>query len=385
MAILIFIPIFSIIITALIVNKGKAQVKAFDISAETSCITSSCHTDMGKKRFIHEPARDGEGCSLCHEINKKGEHLFKLQIKPPELCYQCHENKSEKKYKHPPTEAGQCLMCHNPHDSDNPKLLTMPPGDALCFMCHEEKAFRGAIPHGPVNEGKCLECHNPHSTDNPRELVKPIPELCFDCHSTELKDTKGLTLPSTKNIFAGKEMILHKPFAQGKCVDCHYPHPADTYRLVRGRYTGEFYASYSEDAYGFCFSCHPDIKNALKEPRTLKDTKFRNGNLNLHYRHVNKDKGRTCKTCHHHHGSKNQKLIRETFSFGIRILTMKYEKTETGGSCAPTCHAPVQYDRYKPFEITMKTTPRDGKDATPEELELSRQKEMQEIKPGKIN
>ena len=374
------IAILWIIAAILITQDIKAQNKIFSINTEASCITSACHADMGKKQHTHEPARNGEGCTICHEVLKKGEHGFKLQMSLPDLCYQCHENKADKKFKHMPVEEGMCLSCHLPHESDNMRLLIMPAIDVQCFTCHDEKDFKGSAPHTPVSEGRCLDCHGPHSTDNPKQLVKPVPDLCFECHNRDLKDTKGITLPSTKDTYTGKGMILHKPFAQGKCIDCHYPHPVNTHRLLKGSYPEGFYTSYSEDSYSLCFKCHQGIKNALKAPRTLTDTGFRNGNLNLHYRHVNRAKGRACKTCHQHHGSKNPKLIRDTFPFGSRSLTIKYEKTETGGSCAPACHAAVQYDRYEPREITMKTTPREGRDAIPDELRLNREKEAQEIK-----
>ncbi|MFC1672367.1 hypothetical protein ACFL01_04460, partial [Planctomycetota bacterium] len=66
------------------------------------------------------------------------------------------------------------------------------------------------------------------------------------------------------------------------------------------------------------------------------------------------------------------KLIRKSFTFGKRALTIRYERTKTGGSCATSCHVPVKYDRYEPVKNTMKTTPRKGKDATKAELEEGR-------------
>lgn len=377
-----YVPLFlaGCMVALLAAQNIHARNKIFAINTEASCIASACHSSMGKKQHIHEPVANGDGCTECHEVLKKGEHGFRLKMPVPGLCYSCHENKADKKYKHNPVEQGMCLDCHFPHESDNKRLLIQPSIGALCFTCHDEKEFAGSTPHAPVSEGKCLDCHGPHSTDYPKQLVKPVPDLCFVCHNREIKDTKGVPLPSPKDIYTGQGMTLHKPFAQGKCVDCHSPHPVNEHRLLKGHYPEGFYTSYSEDSYALCFQCHPGTRKALKESRTLTDTGFRNGNLNLHYRHVNRAKGRTCKACHHHHGSRNPRLIRDTFPFGNRILAVKYEKTETGGSCAPACHARAQYDRYEPFESTMHTTPREGTDATPDELRRFREKETQGMK-----
>jgi hypothetical protein len=95
---------------------------------------------------------------------------------------------------------------------------------------------------------------------------------------------------------------------------------------------------------------------------------------------VNRAKGRTCRACHHHHGSKNPKLIRDTFVFGKKALAINFEKAETGGSCGPACHINIKYDRYEPVKHLMKTTPRLGNDATEEELRLSKEKDMQRQK-----
>jgi len=404
--------------------------KAQSIVLQESCITASCHADFAKKKYIHEPASDGELCTGCHEMPEEGKHSFKLvaegaelcygchdskadkkykhapveegmctachdphqsdnpkQLVVPldegELCYQCHENKADKKYKHAPVEAGMCTACHDPHQSDNPKQLIEPPNSKLCFTCHMEEDFSGSTPHGPVSEGKCLKCHDPHTSENNAQLLKPVPELCFGCHDTSLKDTKGVRIPSIKAFFDNKKLKLHKPFAEGRCTACHSPHPTDTYRLLVREYPAEFYTSYSPDKYALCLGCHKNFKKVLSEPRTMTDTGFRNGNLNLHYRHVNRSKGRTCRACHHPHGSINPKLIRSSFQFGKRRLSIEYDKTDTGGSCSPPCHPTVKYDRYKPYEITFKVTPRKGSDATEEELSLAYQKYLERKKAEK--
>ena len=70
-------------------------------------------------------------------------------------------------------------------------------------------------------------------------------------------------------------------------------------------------------------------------------TGFRNGDENIHFRHVNKvDKGRTCRACHEVHASKRPAHIREAVPFGSGgwLLDINFEQTEDGGSCAPGCH-----------------------------------------------
>lgn len=288
---LLMITIFpGIIVNITISNNVDARENNFPIDIAASCITSSCHADMGKKKYVHAVGVNIKYCNKCHEIEKEGEHSFKnLPLETRLLCAQCHS---------------------------------------------EEIAA-------------------------PAEFEKTPPKVI-------LKDGG----------------YFHEPFAEGKCTECHDAHESNFKKHLKAEYPGEFYASYSAGAYSLCLNteCHKGLEKALTEPRTLTDTKFRNGNLNLHFRHVNKKKGRTCRACHHHHNSKNPKLIRDSFPFRKKILTIKYKKTETGGSCTTTCHIPVKYDRYKPVEILMKTTPRLGKDATPEDLKLSRKRDRKGLK-----
>ena len=74
---------------------------------------------------------------------------------------------------------------------------------------------------------------------------------------------------------------------------------------------------------------------------------FRDGDLNLHWVHVNREKGRTCRACHEVHASSNPFHIRDSVPFGRDKweLPINYEINDTGGSCAPGCHSAQIYSR----------------------------------------
>jgi len=327
-----------------------------------SCMSAACHSDLGKKKYVHLVAGDGSTCILCHQAPDPARHRFKLTAEGGALCASCHGVMTDKEYKHLPVSAGLCTVCHDPHQADYPKQLRFPSTAELCFSCHDKNKFEGAVAHGPVAGGQCLKCHDPHTSEYPGLTRAAEPDLCFSCHDRDLKAADGKRLPSSQRNFDNTKLTHHLPFGAGLCQACHYPHSSPNYRLLKSPYPESFYASYSKDKY-ICFTCHDE--KAFREPRTLTATAFRNGNLNLHYRHVNRKKGRTCRACHHHHGAENPRLIRKTVPFGNRYITIDdFELTETGGKCASTCHTVMRYDRVEAVRNTLKVTPRQGDDVS---------------------
>jgi predicted CXXCH cytochrome family protein len=136
----------------------------------------------------------------------------------------------------------------------------------------------------------------------------------------------------------------HQPIREDGCTGCHQPHGSLNFRLLKDSFPETFYAGFDLDEYGLCFSCHESGAMTIQWTRTL--TGFRDGNRNLHYVHVNKEKrGRTCRACHSLHASPSELHVREEVPYGKWLMPINFEKQSDGGSCHPGCHKIEVYDR----------------------------------------
>ena len=136
----------------------------------------------------------------------------------------------------------------------------------------------------------------------------------------------------------------HGPIKEGDCSGCHNPHGSSNMRLLKFYYPEEFYKAFKVDNYQLCFQCHEE-QNVLDPNST--HTNFRDGTRNLHYLHVNREKGRTCRACHQVHASTHSFHIRDSVPFGSSgwELPINFTATKTGGSCTPGCHKHKEYRR----------------------------------------
>ncbi|NOZ75866.1 MAG: hypothetical protein GXO90_10940 [FCB group bacterium] len=310
-------------------------------------VCSDCHdTGSRDKEFVHGPVAVG-ACDICHSGhgNLKNTLLKKADVNS--TCYQCHELKSEEiaslSNKHAPVEES-CSNCHNPHESDIKYQLEESVPD-LCMGCHseiEEKNSKGKSHHQALDmDDSCLNCHLPHGSQFEKNLREEPFDLCMTCHNKPMKLGKT-TIPNMKS-FLKKNPDWHGPIREKNCAGCHDPHGTDNIRLLKFYYPEKFYSKFNIDQYQLCFQCHPS-ENVLDQ-NTIKLTNFRDGDRNLHYLHVNREKGRTCRACHQTHASTKPFHIREAVPFGEWQLPINYTPKEDGGSCQPGCHKLQEYTR----------------------------------------
>lgn len=315
-------------------------------------LCATCHQTTEGLAFLHGPVAVGE-CTICHKSHSS-DHDKLLVQEHSQLCFSCHvvtQNELKKyEFVHEPAR-NDCIGCHNPHGGSDPKLIkNLAP--FVCYTCHKDVqkiAENSAHQHSVVYEiGGCMQCHTPHAS-SVQFLLKQNPmSLCTTCHDKAIKVSEEETLPSFTEEIKDKR-YLHGPVADNDCSGCHVAHGSEYFRLLIKAYPEQFYVPFSKENYALCFSCHPETVVLTKETSDLTD--FRNGTLNLHFVHVNKpERGRTCRSCHATHASNLPKHIRTSVPYGVWELPIQFEKTQTGGKCAPGCHLPYAYDRQSPVK-----------------------------------
>ncbi len=402
-----------------------------------------CHDDMLVGETIHAPAK--KDCQRCHIANGAEHPLdnvvgFALKENVPTLCYECHDPKNEKEFVHEPAQKGECLKCHDIHNSPNLYLVKTDPVGGLCLDCHDLEIPKGNLVHGAVEEGTCTGCHNPHQANNKalmnstkldrlcRKCHKPIrkefkkefvhdpfkkkdcfachqphsskeahlsdmktQDLCFSCHDdmhnsvadaslvhgaiNETKTCLNCHVPHAANekniLFTNekaaclschdKEIVnvagniaaigphlaegntVHEPINTDGCTVCHQPHFSEEHTLLNKPFPATRYAPAIIESFELCFKCHD--KELFATPITETVTNFRNGDENLHYLHIQGQRGRNCSICHDMHGSPNDYMIKKQTQYGNWEMPIEFEHTDKGGSCLTGCHERKSYKR----------------------------------------
>lgn len=377
------------------VQIGEPKDHKFSYVVEKEALCARCHA-LPHQNVMHAPVKDGK-CMECHDPHGS-DHKRILKLDPKrDLCLKCHKEELTKgAFVHGPVAVGACIVCHKPHSSENPKLL-ITDTKSLCLTCHAEvqaKGEQGVHMHAALEQG-CTRCHDPHASNHKFQLHEQAPGLCMQCHKEKFdqitKDSpvvhgaitaeggctgchephssklsslqrgtqpgvclkchdKVLDGPNGSHITDMAGLLAqnpdkHGPIREGACTACHSPHAGKHFRLLAEDYPQQFYAPFNLDSFKLCFKCH--IPDLVLKPSARGLTQFRDGDRNLHYLHVNQEKGRTCRACHEVHASKRPAHIREAVPFGGSgwMLEINFEKSTDGGSCAPGCHKPKTYNR----------------------------------------
>ena len=285
-----------------------------------------CHPETARAADRHNRVmahkRHGElglACVTCHTGSVA--HPTPAEAKDPlaglvetKTCFKCHDGKTPQD-----VAGGVKKVAFAATDKDS------------CQKCHPDSTW--GKEHGGGQE--CLDCHEIAKGKLHYQMDKQNQaQLCTKCHDKP----EGLT-------------STHKPFAQGKCGDCH--------RVMAPAYLFRFGPKPDQ---AFCFNCHQDVAGALALPTATTMTQFADGPDDFHRQHAD-DIGRSpklCLKCHDGHGSDGEHAMLRLKPEDKDGEPGVYKKTATGGTCTGACHddETKTYDRTgkKPSLLPKATT-----------------------------
>lgn len=198
--------------------KNPATMSAKDVSALcTTCHNRGTHENWDSSKHN---ARNLT-CTTCHSVHAFKSETSQLKTETiQETCQQCHRNEVNKVHRSSHMPVGdlngnkmECTSCHNPHGSDNVKMLKVGSSvNELCVSCHTEKRGPFLWDHAPVREN-CTTCHDPHGSNNERMLTAKLPMLCQRCH---VSSRHPATMYDQKQINSFSTRVVGRA-----CVNCH--------------------------------------------------------------------------------------------------------------------------------------------------------------------
>ncbi len=195
-------------------------------AARTDRICLNCHlnqtTHDGRIQSSH--MKDSVSCTACHTIHGNGPVglVARTQEQVNTLCAGCHSNvmtQFQKPFGHKIKEnAMTCVDCHNPHGATRRAMgQTFAANEPGCYSCHGDKRGPFTFEHAPVRFEACSTCHEPHGSNNPRLLVRQEVRLvCLECHA----NLNGVTKNPSAGVVPPAIHDLRSPRYQN-CTVCH--------------------------------------------------------------------------------------------------------------------------------------------------------------------
>ncbi len=167
-------------------NIGNPATTTSD-KAITACMT--CHTphsDLDNYGFDMHQSQN-LNCSSCHKVH--GENKSLLLDNQTSFCLPCHsetKTKFAKRSNHPVKQGIlTCLSCHQFTKKQDDNLAY--DLDRSCQDCHPQQGGPFLFEHDAttgyaINGEGCITCHDPHGSENDRLLKQKGNDLCKQCH-----------------------------------------------------------------------------------------------------------------------------------------------------------------------------------------------------------
>jgi len=287
-----------------------------------------CHAtfvDVLKKSSVHTPVKSKD-CIGCHNPHATDQGKL-LPADPNQICATCHDVVPKAaKTVHAPLKDKGCTSCHDPHASSAKNNLLVG-GNALCAGCHKtvvQAAGTAKFKHRPV-EQSCTTCHDPHGSTSEDLLRQGVPALCVKCHKTE------------GQIFTKAHMGY--PVGKSRCTSCHDPHGSDKRGMLYNRV-------HSPVAKGMCNQCHEAPSSPrgfapkVGAPDLCRGCHAQKLEAMLGKNRIHQPimEGDSCLSCHSPHASSRPGLIKGNL---VNTCGSCHADTIKRQAITPTKHEPV--------------------------------------------
>ncbi len=172
-----------------------AQLTGFE--EQKLCFTCHiAHQDLDNYGFDAHTEQE-LNCSSCHRVHGGKKSL--LVDDRAQFCTPCHSSVMTdfaKRSNHPIKQGNMtCLSCHQFTKRNHDNLAY--DLNRVCQDCHPQHGGPYLYEHEAVDayavDGSgCVECHNPHGSENDRLLRQPDRQLCLQCHTVPPKHLLNL-------------------------------------------------------------------------------------------------------------------------------------------------------------------------------------------------
>ncbi len=272
-----------------------------------------------------------------------------LEPRPPEVAAKSGLGPapvSGTHYLHAPFAEGDCGACHAVATmTDPPRLSKDLWADVpeVCLSCHalemEGDQLR-PVQHKPFAEGKCIDCHDPHATDIPTLLRAGQPALCVSCHEED-----GIT------------QAPHVRDNPNNCLACHLPHSSFAEKL------------FPKPIARMCMDCHKNIVRAPDKPERHDKVAIEKACVACHDPHegtvLDVARGQRCRDCHSEdiglttaavsvHNGVREGRCKNCHAFHDRpelaaIPQKEFVLRQSPPDACLTCHSDIRNELRQPF------------------------------------